>query len=643
MTEGRAGPRLKLLAVLVACMFCALTVRLWYLQVLASEEFAREADENFIRLVQQPSIRGKILDVKGRVLVDNRPSRDVTVNEDRLGDDAEQVIYRLSRLLDVPVRSITRALKDPKYYDYQPVPVAFDVSKRVQFYIGEHKGKFPGVETPTVPVRTYPRGKLAAHILGYTGQITADQLDTRAFRHYDQSDQVGQAGLEAAYERYLQGEKGVVKYRVNAIGQNLGEIGRREPVPGNNLILNVDAKSQRIVEDSLHLGMTQARRIVDSSTGRLLRATAGAAVVMEPDGAVRAIASWPTFDPKVFTGGHDDQIDRLYEDRRAPLFDRATHGEYPPGSTFKPFIALAAVRDGIATLDGSYDCPPEYVAPGDTSDTVFHNWTSAYLGRFSIADALRVSCDTVFYPWGYSYFTRYYPTRDEEHPEEPLQRSLREFGFGRETGVDLPTENAGRIPDAAWMREQHEANPRLFSTDFLLPGEFIQMTIGQGSVLATPLQLATAYAAIANGGRLCEPRLAAEVRVPSANPRRKPVRDFNERPQCRKLPYSPVQLNYIRNALATVPTAGTAEAAFQGFPFQRVSVAGKTGTAEVPPFQDYSWFAAMAPATNPEYVIVAMVEQGGHGSTTAAPIVRNIIEGLFGLEPSGFVSGGEAD
>ncbi len=641
MTEGRAGTRLKLLALLVAFMFCALSVRLWYLQVLASEQLAAEANDNFIRLVQTPAHRGRILDSQGRILVDNRPSRDVMVNEDALGANAEQTIYRLAKLLDMRVRDITKALKDPKYYDYQPVPVAFDVPQNIELFIGEHKMQFRGVAVENVPVRTYPEGDLAAHVLGYTGQITAPQLKAESFKGYDQADQVGQAGLESTYERWLQGTKGVVKYRVDAAGHNLGEIGSQEPVAGDDLVLHLDAKMQKIAENSLHYGLAQARRIVDTDSGSTLRATAGAVVVMEPDGAVKAIGSWPTFDPSILSSGPGEEIQALYDDDRAPLFDRAVQAQYPPGSTFKPFIALSAVREGIASLSGSYECPSSYEAPGDTSHTVFHNWSSDYLGSFSIADALKYSCDTVFYPWGFGFYQRYVATKDEKEPMQPMQRDLRQFGFGRPTGLDLPQEGSGRIPDAAWIREQHQADPKAYPYDFLLPGDFIQMTIGQGAVTVTPLQLATAYAAIANDGQLCEPRLAAEVVAP------RPGRDKSVRPiksDCRKLPYSPQQLDYIQGALGTVPlNGGTAATAFQGFPFARVSVAGKTGTAEVPPFQDYSWFAATASAGRDEYIVVAMVEQGGHGSTTAAPIVRNVIEGIFGLEQSGFVNGGTAD
>jgi penicillin-binding protein 2 len=223
VTEGRAGARLRMLAFLVVLMFGALSIRLWYLQVLASDEFAQEATQNGIRLVETPAVRGKILDDTGRhLLVDNRLSLEVTVNEQALGNDAEAVIYRLHELLHMPVGIIRAKLRDPRYYDYQPVPIAVDVPNKVAYYIGEHQADFPGVTWQKTPVRTYPFGELAAHILGYTGQITRSELKEQFFKSYDQNDQVGQSGLERQYEKYLQGKKGVVKYRVNAAGKNLG-------------------------------------------------------------------------------------------------------------------------------------------------------------------------------------------------------------------------------------------------------------------------------------------------------------------------------------------------------------------------------------------------------------------------------------
>jgi penicillin-binding protein 2 len=649
MIDGRVGSRLKLLALLVAFMFAALTVRLWYLQVLASDQFTREANSNGIRFVETAAPRGLILDDKDNVerpLVGNRATIEVLVNRQQLGVEERAVVRRLSKLLGIPERKIEAKLADKAYYPYQPVPIAVDVNKKVTFAIGEHRQMFPGVSTQETAIRTYPNGDLAAHILGYTGPITAENLKDPYFAGYGLNDQVGKDGLEREYDHYLQGRKGVQKYRINAAGENLGPIGEaRPPVPGDNVVLNIDAKIQQAAEEALANGIEGAHGEFDTATNQYLHADAGAVVVMDPrTGAIKALASNPTFDPSAFVGGISPGKYKQLQSRRAgdPLFDRAIAGQYPPGSTFKPFVALSAVHDGIASLGGSYACPAEYTVKGDKSGTVFHNWTTANLGYFSLSQALEYSCDTVFYPFGYDYWQKYYPPpSDLSKASEPLQRDLRQFGFGSDTGVDLPTdrEKPGFIPTAEWKTRMSKEEPKIFGKYGWVPGDLIQMTIGQGNVLATPLQMATAYSAIANGGKVCVPHLAARVETPAG----KLVKKID--PHCRSITpfYTSTQLNYIRNALETVPTGGTAAPAFVGFPLSQYPIAGKTGTAQVPGKQDFSWFASMAPANNPKYVVVAIVEQGGHGSTTAAPIVRNVYESLFGLQTTRFHTAGAND
>lgn len=639
MTEGKAGLRLRVLAGLVAFMFAALSTRLWFLQVLATERLREEAKQNAVRLVQVPAPRGRILDADGDLLVKNRTSIQVTINRQEAGDQEEQVLFNLSKLLGVPARVLSERLENPQFYAFTPVPVAVDVSKRMAYYIGEHPDEFPGVDWVPTPVRIYAEGTLAAHVLGYLRQISPEQVEDPGFADYGLSDLVGQAGVEAVYEQQLRGTNGYVKYRVNAAGKNLGEIGYQGPSPGNDLVLTIDDRIQRLAEESLAYGMERARAIFDDASGRDLRANAGAVIVMDPNtGAILALASAPTYDPSIFVGSVSErEFARLTGPAAGrPLFDRAIQGEYPPGSTFKPFIALSAFSRDVASPGGYYNCPAQYIAPGDESGTVFHNWSSVSRGLISMTEALTISCDTVFYQFGWEYWLRYFHSPNKS--AEPLQRDLRTFSFGSPTNIDLPEEHAGRVPDAEWKREIHDEEPKLFPYGDWFPGDYINMTIGQGDTLVTPLQLATAFSAIANGGRVCVPHVGLGIQSPDGSVVRQIKPRCNER-----LPFTAGELAFVRDALAKVPVSGTAATAFRGFPFSEVPVAGKTGTAEVRPFQDYSWFAAMAPAYDPQYVVLALVEQGGHGSTTAAPIVRNIIEGLFGLPQSGFVSGGVSD
>jgi penicillin-binding protein 2 len=412
-------------------------------------------------------------------------------------------------------------------------------------------------------------------------------------------------------------------------------------VVGDDVVLSLDAHVQYLAERSLVLGEDAARKQFDPDTGRHYAADAGAVVVMNPrNGQILALASNPTYDPRVFLNGLStaEYRDLQKESRHNPLFDRAIQAGYPPASTFKPFVALSALRRGLASPYGTYNCPGKYTVPGDTSGTVFNNWTPANSGYMNLAQALIESCDTVFYDFGYRFWVQYAhsgagPSNDVLYKYKGrktyLQDDLRTFGFDRPTGVDLPYEYSGRIPDGRWKTAVNNEDPTNYPDSIWFPGDSINMSIGQGDTLVTPLQLATAYSAIANGGTVWQPHVALDVRTPGGHVvKRVAPRAIGH------LPFSKNNLAYVRQALASVPVNGTAASAFVGFPLTRVPVAGKTGSAEVHPFQTYSWFAAMAPAYDPQYVVVCIVEQGGHGSTTAAPVVRHVLEGLFDIPHS---------
>lgn len=653
MTDLRAGSRVKVLAGLVAIMFAALTTRLWFLQVLAAEENQREAENNAVRLVDVPARRGRILDTHGNVLVDSRASLVITMNRERAGDRKEEILFRLSQLLDVPAAELGARLDDTRYYAFSPIPIAIDVPRPVVLYLKEHAREFPGVDVVELPVRTYPEHSLAAHVLGYLGQISEDKLKDPAFAAYEPGDEVGVSGIESVYESDLVGTDGVIKYRVNSAGRNLGEIGQLDPVPGDDVELTLDVRVQRLAEDSLANGMLAARSVFDPNTESNLRANAGAVIVIDPEtGAIEAMASSPTFQPALFTRPMSThEVDRRFNTANSgyPLGNRTIQGQYAPGSTYKPFIALSALsrrpeggapNQTIVSTTRSYGCPPSWTAPYDESDPeaiqyVFDNWTTADLGFMSLARALSMSCDTVFYPMGYEYWRLYYPPpsidgvegNDGDPPREPLQKDLRAMGFDGVTNVDLPFEKDGRVPDAAWKAGIHEEFPKLFPEGRWVPGDFVLMTIGQGDTLVTPLQLAAAYGTLQNDGRACVPHLLERVLEPDGSVVR------SEKPACRRRwPFSQQSIRYVRDALVDTVRSGTASGAFAGFPFGRVWVAGKTGTAEVDTRQDTSWFAAMTEADGEQHVVVVLVEQGGHGSTTAAPIARNIIEGIYGLE-----------
>jgi penicillin-binding protein 2 len=623
-------------------MFAALGTRLWFVQVLASAQAQQDAKQNGTRLVPLSAPRGRILDRKGVVLVQNRPSLVVTVNRQDLGDQEETLLYRLARLLQMPVGDLLARLNTKRYFVYTPVPVAFDVPKETALYIGEHQWQFPGVQTEELTVRSYPFGELAAHELGYVGQISSKQLEDPRFGGYDPNDTVGKQGVEAAYEHDLIGTKGVLKLRVNSAGKNLGPFGREPPVPGHDVVLSISERVQRLAERSLVLGMEAAR-----SSG-LVHANAGAVAVMNPDnGQIIALASKPGYDPGAFEGGSPKEVTRLLNSTRHPLLNRATQGAYPPGSTFKPFVALSALKEGIARLNKFYPCPPTYSVPtgAGSEPTIKRNWTTRDFGSITLAEALTVSCDTVFYPFGYAFWQRFCALngdcfRDQTSGKGDIfQRDLRTFGFGQPAGSDFP-ESTGIIPTPQWKFEHKLPNPDAVCDRTWCPGDDINMSIGQGDVQVTPLQLAVAYSAIANGGTVWQPHVGLRVQDSDGNvvSRIRPT-------AIGKLPFTKKQLSYVRQALTGVvgKPEGTAYAPFRDFPMGRIPVAGKTGTAQVPSKDDYSWFAAMAPANHPRFVVVALVEQGGHGSQTAAPVVRRILDGLFGLRLTNPHTGVAAD
>jgi penicillin-binding protein 2 len=626
MTDDKAAGRIKIIAWIVAFMFAALSTRLWFLQVLATEGYRAQADTNRVRLVPQPASRGRILDHTGHVLVGNRGSIQITVDPTKV-EEPERVLFELSELLDVPAADLAKEMNSPRYLPFEPIPVHQDASERVVYELAEHRSEYPGVSWEVEGVREYPYGRLGVHTLGYLHEITSEELLDPAFHGYRPGTLVGRGGVEQLYERYLRGQEGWLKLEVNAQGKVLDELGSKPPVSGHDLVLSLDRQVQRLAETSLADGIQAAKTIVDDESGFYLRAPAGSAVVMEArTGRVVAMASFPDYDPKIFLRRiAPKEWARLnHPSRNRPFLNRAMQTSYPPGSTFKPFVAAAAVRAGHAQVGSFYPCPPEFTVPGDTSGTVFHNWTSANLGYLTLGEALVVSCDTVFYQFGLEFY------RDRRKDGEVLQRLLRRWGFGQPSGIDLPFETDGRMPDAEWKTRMHKLNPQAFPAGLWYPGDNINMSIGQGDVLVTPMQLATAYSALANGGTLYRPQVALRVQRPDGTV----VREFSPKAFGR-VPIRRPHLAAIRDSLRGVVNGGTASSAFAGFPHSDIAVAGKTGTAEVAGKQPHSWFAAMVPAENPRYVVVAMVEEGGHGSQVAAPIVRQIIEGLYGLDTSG--------
>jgi penicillin-binding protein 2 len=633
LTDAGLSKRMTAVVAVVAFGFAALVTRLWFLQVLAVDDYRVRAEGNRARLIPIMAPRGQILDRNGEPLVGNRPSIQIMVDPRKV-EDEEVLLSRLADLLGTTPGVLGERLNDPAYLPYQPIPVFQDPPGEAVLYLAEHRDEFPGADFESVSLRSYEDAHLAPHLIGHLGLIDEDEALDPSFDDVLLSQRVGRGGIEGYYESFLQGVNGWRKLEVDSRGRVLEQLGRTEPRPGNDVVLSLDAEIQELAHETLGDAIRAARSSITTAAG-FAKAPAGAVVVLDPNnGQVLALSSFPTFDPEYFLHNHtQEQYDQRFDrrSRNFPLNNRAIAGLYPAGSTFKPFVAAAAINAGYASPGGYYPCPPEFIVPGDESGTVFHNWTTTDFGPIQLDRALVISCDTVFYQFGLDFYA------DRDVLGEYFQTQMRRWGFGRPSGIDIPAEAAGRVPDEEWKQEVNDPDD---PNALWYPGDNINLSIGQGDLLVTPLQMAVAYAALANGGTLYRPQLARRVESPEGDVvKRVAARAFGNAPA------DPQTLEYIRTALeGVVQGEGTAAGAFAGFPLDRYPVAGKTGTAE--PAFDYqashSWFAAFAPADDPQYVVVALVEQAGHGSEVAAPIVRRIFEGLFDLTPSEFSIVGEA-
>ncbi|MFD0772742.1 penicillin-binding protein 2 [Streptomonospora algeriensis] len=660
-SRPRAARRGVVLTVqlVVLVLFAALTGRMWYMQVPMAEHYQELALASHTQKLIVPALRGRIVDARGRPLVTNRTELTVTADYHALldqDDDGAAVLRKVAELIDRPYEKLRSRVRlcgpetgRPCWQGspYQPIPLAEDVAPKVALQVKERKDEFPGVSARQIAVREYPNGDLAAQLVGYLQPITQEEFEDREDLRAEFSgvDRVGRDGVEAVYDERLRGDSGERVLSVSSQGDVRGTLSRTPPKPGMHLATSIDTDVQQVTEDALRSAVQQARNAgkpVDS----------GAAVVLNVrTGHVVAMASLPNYDPEVWNGDIDaETYNRLLsEDAGEPLISRALQGQFPPGSTFKPTILAAAVKDG-ASLDGSYSCPGSIGLAGRSWD----NFGGGGYGTVNLHKSIVVSCNTVYYQLGYEMWRDH---RGDKENRDPVSKMAHAFGFGEPTGVDLPHESSGRIPDRQWKREywldtrEHSckmaekgypdvaeedpaharylerlAREQCRSGDQWGAGDAINRAIGQGDVLVTPLQLARAYAAIANGGTVYEPRVGRALL--SADGER--VEEI-EPVEAGELPLDDRTLNYIQKALTQVPKKGTASGAFGGFPQDKVSVAGKTGTASTQGRADSSWFASYAPADDPQFAVAAMIPRAGTGGSAAAPLVRKIYEGIYGF------------
>ena len=651
--------------VLLVTLFGLLLGRLGQLQLVQGPQLARAATTVNTRTVTDHAIRGRILDRTGRPLVANAFETVVTVQRSVLvdaKDGGRGLVTRVAAALGLPFERLwgktalcgtAGAPPAPACFNgspYVPIPLATGVDSRRALTLLEQPEKFPGVGVTSEPVRDYPepQGALAPHLLGWVGPASADQVAASRGR-IDAEDVVGRAGLEAQYDAVLRGANGATVVAIDPRGIVTRTVSTTPTIPGRDVVTHLDARLQARTEAAL-------ARAVGSARAQKLPADSGAAVVVDvTNGAVLAAASYPSYDPSLFAGGiSSSDLARLTDDRRGtPLRSRLTSETFPPASTFKVVSVPAAVNAG-ADLHGTFDCSPNVTIGGH----VFNNYESRGYGPIDLHKTLVVSCDTVFYRLAYAAWLEQGGLAAPVSAADPFVSMAKAFGLGRRTGVDLPGEAPGRVPDRAWKEQYWLATrdetckrartgyPEVARTDRARAdylkrlavenctagyqyraGDAVNFLIGQGDTAVTILQMAGVYAAIANGGTIWQPQVAAAFRAAGGATTPIPPK------RVATVPLRPDVAAYVRSALADVTRpGGSAGTAFRGFPQERYPVAGKTGTGEVFGKKATAWFAAFGPTTRPKYAVVVVVSQGASGSKVAAPAVRQIFDAILNLK-----------
>ncbi len=685
----RSTLRLAVLGVLVFSLLLTMVARLFFLQVVSADVYTQKSSENRIREVVTPATRGLVLDQLGRPLVANRTSLVVSVDRtevDRQPDHGLAVLTRLAAALGTTYTALSYKLelcgkdaheKPPICWNgspYQPIPVAKDISQDLALTIMERRSDFPGVTAGLDAVRAYPApmGANAAQILGYLGPVSDTELaDQKAARDAGKlppsesllrrTDLVGRAGLEAQYDAILRGSPGIKRLAVDQTAAVVATVSETQPVPGSYLVTNIDANLQAVVEKQLMEAILRARASTMRKSTVHYIADSGAAVVIDvTNGHVLAMASYPTYDPTVWVGGiSSSEFAALTStDSNQPLLSRATQGQFAPASTFKIVSASAALQSGYSKA-GPYKCPAFYMV----GNRKFGNFESESFPPLSLVKGLAVSCDTMWYEIAYQMWIRDGGLSAVAKPKDPIETMARAFGYGRQTGIDVPGETRGHVGGRAfktslylqlrdaWCTRGKTGYPEVAKTDpvraaylkqiaaencvdgdLYRGGDAVNLSIGQGDTVASPLQVAQAYAALANGGTIWQPQVAKGVISTDGK-----VLSLFKPVKTGTLPVSQANMAFLRDAFSQVTSQpyGTGYGPFIGFPLDKIPVAAKTGTGQAGnDKQSTSWFATFAPANNPKYAVVMMVAQGGTGSGTSAPSVRKIYEALYGITGS---------
>ena len=590
-TKRAAAQRAWGFGAVILLLFLALAARLWYLQIARGDDFRQDAAANQHRRIPMRAPRGAIVDRHGLLLAANRPRLALYATPDVAKNTA--VLARLAGLLRVTPDEIKGTIADTQQNSFDPVRIALDVPMATVTQVEENKPFLPGVSTQPEPVRWYPHGSLAAHLIGTMGRINETEWNTRKGQGYFSDDFLGKSGVEAAYESYLRGRAGGTDVQIDAHGRTLHALDTQDAAPGGTVTLTLDAPTQAAAE-------------------RVFREHdfVGAAVALDPrTGAVLALASAPTFDPDKFaTGITAKDWDPLHKDAAHPLLNRAVQAMYPPGSTFKPVVAAAGWQTGVITPSSAVYCSGSY----HLGRARFGCWETH--GATDFTKAIAQSCDVFFYVYG------------QKIGPDRLSYYSKQFGLAEKTGIDLGGEDIGSIPSPAWKEKHfHKLGPAF---DTWYGGDTLHMSIGQGDVLTTPLQMARVAATFANGGNVLKPYVVAKVTAGAGGGEL-----YRSRPTLvRHVPVSRANMERVRQAMRVTVTNGTGKVVN----FKEVAVAAKTGSAQTHgAARTHGLFICFAPYDHPTIAIAAIVEHGGHGGDTAGKVARAMLEAYFHLKDTG--------
>ena len=583
--------RLSFVLTIVVAAFVVLIARLLYLQVIEGAELRRLSEINSIRLRSVDAPRGLIYDAHNRLMADNRPSYDLSIIV-KDANPLEQTIARLARYTGIDESEFWETMEKQKgKRAYKPVLLKSDIGRDALAAIEVNRWDLPGIVVSISPRRDYVFSPSAAHILGYTGEISEKELKSGRYGDCRTGDFIGKYGIERQAEHWLRGKRGGQQVEVNATGQVVRVISTVEATPGHNIFLSIDQMLQQKAE-------------------QLLADQAGAAVAVDPStGQVLAMASSPSYDQNAFiTGLSHDAWNALISDPQRPLSNKAIQAEYPPASTYKIIAAAAGLEEGVIDTNTTHFCPG-FLKFGDRTYRCWKKWGH---GEVDVYKALQESCDVYFYKVG------------QELGVDRLAWYARAFGLGEPTGIDLPHEEGGLIPTAQWKKKRTGISWQ--------KGETLSVVIGQGFNLATPLQMAMAAAAVGNGGTRYRPRIVKSIRTADGQV------VYQSSPEVvGRLPVSAATLKIVQEGLFRAVNAphGTAYSSR----LDTVSMCGKTGTAQVvgrkdedadgdgedDPIKDHAWFVAYAPRENPVIAVSVIIEHGEHGSSAAAPVAAELI------------------